>query len=303
MKQQYGIQVNFIKMPENIKMALLKTQNVSTSLLGKILLAKALGISKLTYKLSYLATPSKIFDKIVLLIINSVWGSGRHKVSRSQLYSKYEHAGFNMTNLYWYDLSLKISMLNRFFLFPDEFWVQQLSTCLRIPLEDILISNISPAQVKQFLKPNTPFFWKATLKCWVRFHYINKNSKHVNINNIANIRLQYYMDILPNTATIKRKTTLKYLLTRFGLIYLKDLLNHDKRWHTLARMNRNNKATLIAMYNKVPQVLKEMLEGKSNFQEVDDHANVLMSFRTNSKYFYQVSQDRESSLPDRSLRY
>ena len=191
MKPSFGAQANFHQAPIQIKTALARTPNYTISVLGHILPSKALGISKLTYKLSYLSAQPTVLDKIIKTLINAIWLNGRHKVSQSKLYSKHEHAGFNMINLHWYDMSLKMSMLNRAFLNPDEFWTQHLHTCLRVPLKDKLTSNLHPAQIKMLVYSHIPGFWLACLLRWAQFHYVDKKS-NANINAIAFIRLQYY---------------------------------------------------------------------------------------------------------------
>ena len=85
--------------------------NMNLTQLGRITVSKSLIISKITYILVALSTPSK--ETAENLFINVIWKNKRHEVSKAIIYRSIEESGLNMIDIKGFEVSLKMTRLHK----------------------------------------------------------------------------------------------------------------------------------------------------------------------------------------------
>jgi len=92
------------------------------SLKGKVLIVKALGISKFQYLASLITIPQDIVKQVNTLIYNFIWNGNTDKVKRIIFEQEYKKGGYNMTNLNEMIISSSVMWVKKYLDNTDREW-------------------------------------------------------------------------------------------------------------------------------------------------------------------------------------
>lgn len=133
------------------------------SLTGKILIVKALGLSKFVLLASLLHIPQEYVIKINSIIYNFIWNGKSDKVKRSILSQDYYLGGMRMLDFKHVVASAQLHWLQRYLTFKENDWRVLFEYFLNVENPVLYIrSNFSP---KEF-SSNMPDYYKECLNKW-----------------------------------------------------------------------------------------------------------------------------------------
>lgn len=113
----------------NFKPILLKAQKRfnfwllrDLSLRGRVLLAKAEGLSRLTYAALALHIDNKLLKEIDNIIFNFLWKNRTHYLKKTVVMNSYENGGLNVLDFCTLNNMFKLNWLKQFFMNPSSIW-------------------------------------------------------------------------------------------------------------------------------------------------------------------------------------
>ena len=83
------------------------------TLMGRTLLSKTLGISKLAYTASMLTVPQEVIKRVQTKLFNFLWKNKKDKVKREVLYQEMRRGGLNFPNFSITVKALRLSWIGR----------------------------------------------------------------------------------------------------------------------------------------------------------------------------------------------
>ncbi len=92
------------------------------SLRGQTLVAKAEGISRMTYPALSLHIDKSVCAEIDRILFDFLWKHRRHYVKQSVVINKYEYGGLNFLDFASLNNTFKINWLKQYLINPDSFW-------------------------------------------------------------------------------------------------------------------------------------------------------------------------------------
>ena len=211
----------------NFPQLLTKIQNVSKiwkmrnlTIYGKILLAKSLLISQLTYKLSLLPTPSKEYLKEVnSLISNFIWNDKPPRIAKDILLLPLEKGGLKLTDIVFQEKGLKISWVKRIL----EESKEDLRKMANLTIPDcdglIWLGNLKVVDVDLVRIGNKGNMWDSILSAWCSYNY----REPITVEEILNQPLWYNSHIRRQN----KPFVIRALYNR-GLVYIKDIVNVEQ---------------------------------------------------------------------------
>ena len=102
---------------------MISTQNRGKlTLLGKINIAKSLGLSKLIFIASVLPVPEKFCDQVNKITFNFIWDNKIAKIKRNTIIGVRENGDLNMTDFSLVNKALKCTWIRRFRLNENSAW-------------------------------------------------------------------------------------------------------------------------------------------------------------------------------------
>ena len=81
--------------------------------MGRTLLAKSLGISKLVYTASMLSVPQEVITKVQTKLFNFLWRNKKDKIKREVLFQEASKGGLNFPNFATTVNALRLSWIGR----------------------------------------------------------------------------------------------------------------------------------------------------------------------------------------------
>ena len=161
--------LNWGKKIEKMNSLFLSWSKRNLSILGKVLIIKALIIPIFTFIVSSCVIPEKYKKEIESKCFKFIWNGKPDKVKRNTLIGDFEKGGLKMIDIESYFISLKASWVSR--LADSKF-----SNWKLIPLKYLNVfgkiwlifkMNIDVKKHKQFLN-NIPEFYKNVLTSWIK---------------------------------------------------------------------------------------------------------------------------------------
>ena len=102
---------------------MISTQNRGKlTLLGKINIAKSLGLSKLIFIASVLPVPEKFCDQVNKITFNFIWDNKIAKIKRNTIIGERENGDLNMIDFSLMNKALKCTWIRRFRLNENSEW-------------------------------------------------------------------------------------------------------------------------------------------------------------------------------------
>ena len=220
-----SMQGNFDEVLENIYSAARKQDTIKHYLIGRILNVKALFVSKLTYKLQTIpAPPVKWFHTLQSFLNNYIWSNSVHHVHAQQMYRSVEEGGLNMINIAMFEKSLKMVWVCKALQQPETFWVAQLQSCLKVPLNTFLVANLKSCHIGRLCNKSLPPVWECILKYWCDYHYTD------NGGNVALMPLAYNSTLCNNARSCLFNEDKLERYVDFGVHTVKDFIEEYEGW-------------------------------------------------------------------------
>ena len=88
------------------------------TLMGRTLLAKTLGVSKLVYAASMLTVPQEVIKRVQTKLFNFIWKNKKDKIKREVLFQETSKGGLNFPNFATTVKALRLRLLK------DTSWVR-----------------------------------------------------------------------------------------------------------------------------------------------------------------------------------
>jgi hypothetical protein len=262
------------KLPENWESKVLKIRNIiyawkrrDLTMVGRIIVTKALLSSQLTYINSIINLPENVIKEINTMLYQFVWG-GKEKVKRKTIVNDYERGGLKMIDLPLYLDSLKITWIRRLFDENITNWkniaLYQYSKCtlgVDIFKCNCNYKSLSKIFVKQLHNMNP--FYRKLLEIW--FNCKTNISVDVIKNPLSEV-IWNNENIKYNGETLYFKDWIKN-----DFITISSLYNDDGSLKTIEHLNSKIKkpggVTLefLALHTAMPTIWRHL--DKSNLNE------------------------------------
>ena len=156
------------------------------SLVGRILIVKSFGISKLVHLSSTIACSEDFVKKIHTLIYNFIWQGKRDHVKRDTIIASKEEGGLNMINFRLLDKSLKVTMLKRIIEPGNERWKILPQYYLNIFGPEYLILHINALERKIIKELMIPNVYKDIISAWQECRHNPRDVAPSNVREIQN---------------------------------------------------------------------------------------------------------------------
>ena len=210
------------------------------SLIGKILIAKSLGLSNLVYSMSNVTFPSHLIKLTQQKVNNFIWNNKPAKVKHSTLILEYADGGLRAPDVEIMNKSLKLAWLSR--MYSNAAWFQLADDAFFGPYGGFkYLSNCNYGT--KYLKDLPRFYFEilSYLK-----EITNKSSSQIQtIWNNENV-------------IVNRKMLFKRSWKQAGVEYFKDLKTESKRWLTLDEFElKFNVRSNLVEYNAVIRAISE----------------------------------------------
>ena len=136
---------------------------------GRVTVIKTIVLSKIIHILTTLPTPSKIMMcRINTMLYQFLWSNKPDKIKRNIARQKLENGGINMTDIYFFEKSLKLTWIRRL-LISKQKWKHVIS-CIYPKI--LKIQNFGNCFVHNLSKDLTNEFWADVMFCL--FDFVNK---------------------------------------------------------------------------------------------------------------------------------
>ena len=96
--------------------------SLDLTLMGRTLLVKALGISKIVYSASILCVPEGVIKRVQEKLVSYLWRNKKDKIKRSVLYQRPCQGGLNFANVRTAVKALRLSWIGRLLSESSEAW-------------------------------------------------------------------------------------------------------------------------------------------------------------------------------------
>lgn len=163
-----------------------KARNLS--LTGKILIVKALGLSKFSLLSSLVSVPQAVVSKINTAIYNFIWNGKTDKVKRTLLEQEYEDGGLKMLDFGTMVKGAKVKWIKRYLSCEDMTWkVMFEKFCCKVNLNVFLRSNFDinelPETIPRYYAESIGYWHELKIKNVEEFEPFLWYNKNIKIGN------------------------------------------------------------------------------------------------------------------------
>ena len=199
------------------------------TLMGRTLLAKTLGVSKLVYAASMLTVPQEVIKRVQTKLFNFLWKNKKDKIKREVLFQETSKGGLNFPNFATTVKALRLSWIGRLLNSPTtDAWTAIPNAFFEKygGLNFLLKCNY---HIKK-LDKNLPSFYLEMLEYFKELR-LNRQDKYK-----SDLVLWNNQDI-----TIEGKSLFWKSWTENGIYYIQDILNENGKFLTYEEFNRKYK--------------------------------------------------------------
>ena len=270
------------------------------TLMGRTLLAKTLGISKLVYTASMLTVPQEVIKRVQMKLFNFLWKNKKDKIKREVLFQEMRQGGLKFPNFAITVKALRLSWIGRLSeknpstdawrAIPNAFFQKYGG------LNFLLKCNYNTKK----LDKSVPLFYLEMLDYFQELCQVNQNSYE------SDLILWNNQDI-----TIEGKSLYWRRWTDNGIYYIQDLLNENGKFLTFEEFNRkyNMSANFLNFFQtlaSIPPILKSkaastlrannsVLDNSDTF-DFSTEKTVLLS-KMKCKDYYLLFQEKSKVTP------
>ena len=161
-----------------------RMQQRGLTMMGRVLIVKTLGLSKLLYNASVLTVPAYAIKEVNRECYKFIWNYKLEKIKRKTLIGDYEEGGLNVLDFEMQVHALKVKWINRLLTEPDHAWAHVAMSSLENICSDVTLIFSSNVRHSKFLPgcQHVPSFYIQMLNYWF--------SK----NNAPQTDVQLYLD-------------------------------------------------------------------------------------------------------------
>ena len=156
---------------------MISTQNRGKlTLLGKINIAKSLGLSKLILIASVLPVPKKFCDQVNKITFNFIWDNKIAEIKRNTIIGERENGDLNMIDFSLMNKALKCTWIRRFRLNENSAWTV-IPNKATLYLVGFSFLSKCYCSSKDISIKKLPLFYVRTLQYWFEFKDMQDNTK------------------------------------------------------------------------------------------------------------------------------
>ena len=305
------IKLNWEDKIKNVERCLQMWTKRNLSLVGRILIVKTFGISKLTYLASSVACSDEVVKKVHSLTYNFIWKGKRDHVKRDTIMAKKEDGGLNMTNFRLQEKALKAMMLKRILEPGNERWKILPQYYLNKFGPDYLILRIHSYKHNTLADFSVPKFYKDMIAAW---HDCRYDVSDMPPGNVKEIRQQ----IMWENTHVKYKGKTLYFndWIEKGIIYVNQVYNNNgifKEKDLLETLQGQPNAIMeiFMLKNAIPPDWKVALQAEKCTLNISRklHLTILVNNKTrldlvnvkNSKIIYNVLVQKKKKPPSTKI--
>ena len=197
---------------------MISTQNRGKlTLLGKINIAKSLGLSKLILIASVLPVPKKLCDQVNKITFNFIWDNKTAEIKRNTIIGERENGDLNMIDFSLMNKALKCTWIRRFRLNENSAWTV-IPNKATLYLGGFSFLSKCYCSSKDISIKQLPLFYIRTLQYWFEFKDMQDNTKP----GIKNTIIWNNKDIKIDNNTIFFRTWFSR-----GVSTIENLLDHN----------------------------------------------------------------------------
>ena len=197
---------------------MISTQNRGKlTLLGKINIAKSLGLSKLILIASVLPVPKKFCDQANKITFNFIWDNKIAEIKRNTIIGERENGDLNMIDFSLMNKALKCTWIRRFRLNENSAWTV-IPNKATLYLVGFSFLSKCYCSSKDISIKKLPLFYVRTLQYWFEFKDMQDNTKP----GIKNTIIWNNKDIKIDNNTILFRTWFSR-----GVSTIENLLDHN----------------------------------------------------------------------------
>ena len=268
--------INTRKKLDNIKRILGNWRKRNLTLVGKIIVIKALALSTLVHIFIALPNPQDSFMKdLNKIFFDFLWNGKKDKIKRENIMRNYDEGGLRMIDIISFVTALKLSYLQRY--------IRNNKNILNFPVNDIFRLG---ANSNLFVQLENPF-WQDVLKAWNIFYRLYKCDG----NNID--------DILAEPLWLNHQFTHPNFIIKSwfskGICSIRDICDNRDILPFTELKNKYNLQGTILHYNKmllnIPQKWRKTLSfGNVAIENINTPEAVKSMFQLprGSRYFYDI---------------
>ena len=161
---------NFLTLVDNMQVVLNQWANRGLSLVGKVLVFKTLGISKMQYLAQMTLIPKHIIQKLIDIQEKFLWKNGKPKIKHSTLIADYKDGGLKVVDIDSKFRALKLTWMKRLCDDNEHPWKNIPQAYLKFPNGDLLFHRNFSTDETFFSKiKGIPKFYVEILKVWENF--------------------------------------------------------------------------------------------------------------------------------------
>ena len=248
------------------------------TLMGRTLLAKSLGVSKLVYAASMLTVPEEVINIVQRKLFSFLWKNKNDKIKRTVLYQAQSKGGLNFPNFRTTVKSLRLSWISRFLSGSNDAWKAIPNTFFNRygGLSFLLKCNYNTKKLNR----NIPLFYIELLDFF-------KELKSLYNDCYSSILLLWNNENI----TIEGKSLYWKKLADKGVLFVQDLLNNNGNYVTYEDFKQKYGIDINFIYYfqllaAIPSSLKT--EGASTARPLDSYLN--------DPNVFQLSEGKNISL-------
>ena len=272
------------------------------TLMGRTLLAKTLGISKLVYTASMLTVPQEVIKRVQMKLFNFLWKNKKDKVKREVLFQEMRKGGLNFPN---FDITVKALRLS---------WIGRLlekepSTDAWKAIPNAFFEKYGGLNFLLKCNYNTKKLDKSVSLFYLEMLDYFKELRQVPVNQDS-----YESDLIlwnNQDITIEGKSLFWKRWAENGIYYIQDILNENGKFLTFEEFNRKynmsvNFLTFFQILASIPPNLKSKaastLRPKNSVLDNSDifdfstKKSVLLS-KMKCKDYYLLFQEKSEVIP------
>ena len=156
---------------------MISTQNRGKlTLLGKINIAKSLGLSKLILIASVLPVPKKFCDQVNKITFNFIWDNKIAEIKRNTIIGERENGDLNVIDFSLMNKALKCTWIRRFRLNENSAWTV-IPNKATLYLGGFSFLSNCYCSSKDISIKELPLFYVRTLQYWFEFKDMQDNTK------------------------------------------------------------------------------------------------------------------------------
>ena len=275
-----AVKANFEDKIEKLKKLLHWWKSRDLSLIGRVLIAKTLGLSLFSHLSSMIHISKEYVTQINKIVYEFIWKGQSEKVNRKMFAQNYNYGGYKMPPFDILIQASKIKWISMFLDGNDKDWKITFESLAQINRLDICLQ--SNFDYKEFA-PNLPDYYQDTVKFW----YTLKEGLQDYQSRLSSQMIWYNRHCKANGKSMFNKSLFEIGIWTAQDLYDKDRLIPFEIWTRRGAQN-NDFMAWRSLVSSIPYEMKpsndDENEGKISFPNLGDQNPVIPIFKLTVKY-------------------